>query len=81
VRLISSRVLFHRDMQDRHADPGRFSSTRDARGQTRLRLEGCHAWLIGEGYSAEGQVPFVDRIDLSDEDTERRYPLGLAWTR
>lgn len=73
----SSRVLFHRDVQDRYADPGHFSTTRDARGQTRLRLEGSHAWLIGEGHSAEGQFPFVDRIDLSDGDTQRRYRSAL----
>ncbi|MGP1665929.1 MAG: TolB family protein, partial [Rhodanobacter sp.] len=69
----SVRVLFRRDAQDRYADPGRFSIMRDKRGETRLRLEGDYAWLIGEGYSREGQLPFVDRIDLGNGKTQRVY--------
>lgn len=73
----ASRVLFRHDAQDRYADPGRFSTLRDARGETRLRLEGDAAWLIGEGYGSAGQFPFVDRIDLASGNTRRIYQSGL----
>lgn len=73
----SSRLLFQRDSQDRYADPGRFSMRRNAQGEAVLRLEGDHAWLLGEGYSAAGQFPFVDRIDLASGQRQRQYQSTL----
>lgn len=71
------RLLFRRDAQDRYADPGRFSMWRNAQGEAVLRLQGDHAWLLGEGYSAAGQFPFVDRIDLASGQRQRQYRSGL----
>ena len=73
----SSRLLFLRDAQDRYADPGRFSMVRNGYGEPLLRLGGSHAWLIGEGYSADGQFPFVDRIDLATGHKQCLYRSSL----
>ncbi|HZY33380.1 MAG TPA: prolyl oligopeptidase family serine peptidase [Rhodanobacter sp.] len=73
----SSRLLFQRDAQDRYADPGRFSMIRNDQGESVLRLDGGRAWLVGEGYSAEGQFPFVDRIDLATGQRQRLYRSAL----
>ncbi len=71
------RVLFQRDVQDRYADPGRFSMVRNSYGEAVLRLGSDNAWLIGEGYGAEGQLPFVDRIDLATAQRQRLYRSSL----
>lgn len=73
----ASRQLFQRDAQDRYADPGRFSMMRTLQGEAVLRLQGDHAWLLGEGYGAAGQFPFVDRIDLASGQRQRQYRSAL----
>ncbi|CAM5255965.1 hypothetical protein RLIN73S_02572 [Rhodanobacter lindaniclasticus] len=71
------RLLFQRDLQDRYADPGRFSMRRNAYGEAVLRLRGEQTWLLGEGYSATGQFPFVDRLDLASGRRARVYQSTL----
>ena len=66
-------VIFNRNYQDTYSDPGRFVTTKNDFGRNVLKLEDNHAFLLGAGFTAEGQFPFADRINLENGDTERMY--------
>lgn len=68
-----SVVLFDRSYQDRYNDPGRFVTERNEMGSYVLSLKGSQAFLIGSGYSKEGQFPFLDQMDLKTSKTKRLY--------
>jgi len=69
------RMLWERGTEDRYGDPGAFMTTRDARGQSVLRLtaDGRSAFLSGTGASAEGDRPFLDRFDIATGQTTRVF--------
>lgn len=67
------RILFDRNYQDRYSDPGSFVQVRNARGRNVLALENGEAYLIGDGYTKEGQFPFIDKLDLATQQTTRIY--------
>ncbi|MEM9258604.1 MAG: prolyl oligopeptidase family serine peptidase, partial [Bacteroidota bacterium] len=66
-------VLSDRNYQDRYSAPGNFVTTRNKYGSSVLALEGESAFLLGAGFSKEGQFPFLDKIDLAANKTERLY--------
>ena len=66
-------VIFDRNYQDRYSDPGRFVTTKNDWGKEVLKLDDDHAFLLGAGYTEEGQFPFADKINLENGETERLY--------
>ncbi|MGB0177260.1 MAG: prolyl oligopeptidase family serine peptidase, partial [Owenweeksia sp.] len=66
-------TLYDRNYQDRYNDPGNFVSEQNEYDQYVLSLKGKKAYLIGAGYSEEGQFPFVDELDLENNETKRLY--------
>jgi len=66
-------ILFDRNYQDRYSDPGSFVQERNEMGRYILSLKGSQAYLLGSGYSQEGQFPFLDQIELSTKETKRLY--------
>ncbi len=66
-------TIFDRNYQDRYSDPGDFVTKRNSMGSYVLDLDGNNAYLLGDGYSDEGQFPFVDKIDLITMDKDRIY--------
>ena len=63
----TSRLLFERSSEDRYSDPGRFV-TRPGLGNQPVLMtskDGKFVYLAGEGASAEGDRPFVDRMELA----------------
>lgn len=67
------KTLFDRNYQDSYSDPGEFVSTKNQYKRTVLELENGNAFLMGEGYTKEGQFPFVDQINLASGQKERLY--------
>ncbi|MFT5569683.1 MAG: dipeptidyl aminopeptidase/acylaminoacyl peptidase [Cyclobacteriaceae bacterium] len=67
------QILFDRNYQDAYSDPGDFVWKKNDLGRYVLALEGNKAYLMGEGFTDEGQFPFVDQIDLSTAKTTRLY--------
>ena len=67
------KVIFDRNYQDVYSDPGNFVTVKNKNGMSVLKLDGSDAYLLGSGYTEEGQFPFVDKIDLEDGETERLY--------
>jgi len=66
-------MIWDRNYQDRYSDPGYFATERNDMGSRVLTLKEGKAFLIGDGYTKEGQFPFVDQMDLATQKTERVY--------
>ena len=63
-----------RNYQDRYSDPGNFVSSKNEFGKYTLDIvNNDQLYLIGAGYSKEGKLPFVDRYDISANETKRLY--------
>ncbi|HEX5829899.1 MAG TPA: prolyl oligopeptidase family serine peptidase [Gemmatimonadaceae bacterium] len=71
----SRRLVWDRLSEDRYGDPGSFVTTVSPQG-TRVPLltrDRRSAYLAGDGASAEGDRPFLDRIDLASGKTTRLW--------
>ncbi|MEX2370409.1 MAG: prolyl oligopeptidase family serine peptidase [Bacteroidales bacterium] len=66
-------VFDDRNYQDRYSDPGSFVTRHNEMGQRVLVMKGNFAYLIGEGFSEEGQFPFVDQLNLKNLKKKRLY--------
>ena len=66
-------VLFDRNYQDIYSDPGRFVTERNDMGSYVLSLNKSKAYLLGSGYSKQGQFPFLDQMDLATLESKRLY--------
>jgi len=66
-------VLFDLNYQDRYSDPGNFVTERNEYGSYVLSLNKNKAYLIGSGYTPEGQFPFLDEMNLKKRETKRLY--------
>lgn len=67
------RVLIDRSIRDRYGDPGTPVSEPDANGFPRVVREGDSFWMAGEGSSPQGDLPFLDRLDLNTLQSERLW--------
>ncbi len=67
------KMIFDRNYQDAYSDPGDFVSAKNELNEYVLVLDKGSAYLMGEGYTEEGQFPFVDEMDLESGKTERLY--------
>jgi dipeptidyl aminopeptidase/acylaminoacyl peptidase len=67
------KILFDRNYQDSYSDPGSFVSTKNKFNEYVLELDGDKAFLMGDGYTAEGQFPFIDEINLKTQKKNRLY--------
>ena len=70
---VGAKLIFDQNYQDRYSDPGTFMKHKNSRSQRVLTLDKGKAFLAGEGFSAEGQFPFIDQIDLTQGQRQRRY--------
>lgn len=67
------KIIFDRNQQDIYSDPGDFETRRNEFAREVLAIENGNAYLIGEGYTKEGQFPFIDEFNLSTLTTKRLY--------
>ena len=72
-----AKVVEDRNYQDVYSDPGVFVTKRSDYGTTVLSLDNTSAYLIGDGYTKEGQFPFVDKINLATLTKDRMYTSKL----
>ena len=66
-------VIEDRNYQDRYSDPGSFVSERNEMGSSVLSIKDGHLFSIGDGYTAEGQFPFLDQFDIQTQKRTRMY--------
>jgi dipeptidyl aminopeptidase/acylaminoacyl peptidase len=67
------KVLYDRNFQDIYSDPGNFETKKNQYGRRVLLVEKDNAYLIGEGFTAQGQSPFIDELKLISGKTKRLY--------
>ncbi len=67
------KVLVDRSMRDQYGDPGRMVSKSDKNGFPLVRQDGDWVYLVGQGASPQGNLPFLDRLNLSTLQTERLW--------
>ncbi len=66
-------IISDRNYQDRYSDPGNFVTERNEYNRYVLSTNKGKAYLMGAGYSKDGQFPFIDAFDLKTQKTERLY--------
>lgn len=67
------RLFSDRNSQDIYANPGNFETIRNQYGRNVLAVENGKSFLIGPGYTKEGQFPFIDELDWTTLKTNRLY--------
>lgn len=72
------RLFSARNFQDVYADPGDFETQKNAYGKYVLTIENGNAYLLGDGFTAKGQFPFIDELNLSTLKTKRLYQSALT---
>ncbi len=67
------RLVYDLNYQDVYNYPGDPQTEKNKFGKYALKIDGKKAYLFGDGYTAEGQFPFIDEIDLEKLKTKRIY--------
>lgn len=67
------KIIFDRNEQDVYSDPGNFETRKNEYGRYVIALENNKAWLIGDGFTKEGQFPFIDQYDFKTYTSQRLY--------
>ena len=70
---LQPKVISDRNSQDIYADPGVFETRKNEYNKYVLAIENGNAYRIGEGFTKEGQFPFIDEFDLKTLQTKRLY--------
>jgi len=66
-------ILNDRNYQDKYGDPGDFVTERNEYHRSVLVLDKGNTYLTGDGYSKEGQKPFIDKMNLNSKKSTRLY--------
>ncbi|NLZ95918.1 MAG: S9 family peptidase [Bacteroidales bacterium] len=70
---VEPTIITDRNYQDVYSSPGSPHTERNAMGRYVLTLENDNIYLFGDGYTPEGQVPFIDEFNLKTLKTKRLY--------
>ncbi len=68
-----AEILYDLNYQDRYADPGNLVTERNQWGSSVISMKGDKVFLLGDGFTKEGQFPFLDQLDLKTKATKRIY--------
>ncbi|KFF18197.1 alpha/beta hydrolase family protein [Flavobacterium hydatis] len=71
------KVIFDRNSQDIYADPGAFEFKKNQYNKYVLAIENDNAFLLGEGFTKDGQFPFISELNLKTLKTNRLYTSTL----
>ena len=66
-------VLEDRSIRDRYNDPGRVITVADGNGHAIVRMDGDWIYRSGAGASSKGNLPFIDRQNVSTLKSERLW--------
>lgn len=67
------KVISDRNSQDIYSDPGNFETIKNQYGRQVLAIENDNAFLIGDGFTKNGQFPFIDEFNLKTLKNKRLY--------
>ncbi len=68
-----AKVIFDRNYQDAYSDPGNFVTSKNKLNRYVLSIDNGNAFLMGDGFTKDGQFPFVDEMNLESGKTNRLY--------
>ena len=71
------QTMIDRNYQDRYSDPGSFVTDKNQYGKEVLVLKEGKAFLLGDGYTEEGQFPFISSYDFDSKKYEKMYTSRL----
>jgi len=71
-------IISDRNYQDSYSDPGRFATTRNEFNEEVLAINKGRVYLMGAGYTEEGQFPFIDEMRLKDQTKKRLYQSSYS---
>jgi dipeptidyl aminopeptidase/acylaminoacyl peptidase len=69
----ATRKIEDRNYQDKYNDPGRMVTRRNEFGNNIIDVKNNKVTLIGDGYTKEGQFPFIEEMDLTSLKKSRKY--------
>ncbi|PKF76143.1 alpha/beta hydrolase family protein [Chryseobacterium sp. PMSZPI] len=72
-----SKVIDDRNSQDVYSDPGHFNTMKNQYGRTVIDMKDGKTYLIGEGFTKDGQHPFIDEMDIRSLKKKRVYTSNL----
>jgi dipeptidyl aminopeptidase/acylaminoacyl peptidase len=67
------KVISDRNYQDVYSDPGSFVTSKNQYGSYTLNINNDKLYLMGDGYTEEGQFPFIDEYHTKTGETKRLY--------
>lgn len=67
------KVISDRNSQDIYVDPGNFETVKNNYGKNVLAIENNNLFLLGDGFTKEGQFPFIDEFNIKSLQTKRLY--------
>lgn len=73
----AARIISDRSYQDRYSDPGSFVTKKNAFFKDELVVKDNSVFLLGDGFTPEGQFPFLDKLNLDSLETTRLYTSEL----
>lgn len=71
------KIISDRNSQDIYSDPGNFETKRNQYNRYVLAVENNNLFLIGDGFTKEGQFPFIDEFNLGTLKTKRLYTSNI----
>lgn len=72
------QIISNRNSQDIYSDPGEFETHKNEFGSDVLLIDGDNLFLIGEGFTKDGQFPFIDQFNLKTLKTNRIYQSAFT---
>lgn len=72
-----TKLISSRNFQDMYKDPGEFQTRRNQFGRDVIDVEAGKSYLLGEGFTKEGQFPFIDSFDWKTLKTTRLYTSNV----
>ena len=68
-----AQLISDRNYQDVYSDPGNFVQVKNQYNKNILLIDDNSTFAIGNGYTENGQFPFLDKLNLSSGESERIY--------
>ncbi|MFJ1474587.1 prolyl oligopeptidase family serine peptidase [Capnocytophaga cynodegmi] len=69
----TQKVIVDRNYQDVYNNPGVPQTIKNKWGRYVLQIENGKTYWLGDGYTKEGQFPFLDELDLKTLNKKRLY--------
>ena len=70
------QIISDRNYQDIYSDPGSPQTEKNSFGRYVLKMDGNSIYLFGDGFTADGQFPFIDELNLKTLTKKRIYQSG-----